>query len=441
MMGHLVGKEVLYRELGKKIDTLTVRVPWNEHLHAILKELYTVEEADLIVKMPYRLSDFKRIQKITKIEETKLRKLLAGLCGKGLIVDIEIEGNYLYMISPMVVGIFEFTMMRTGGNLNFKEWAKLFNSYMSGDQSFMEANCVPGDRVSILRAVPYEGTIAEKDFVEVLDYEKATMIIEGTKRFSLGLCSCRHEKHHLGEKKCDIPLETCASLDMGADFLIHNKLAREVSKTEMFEHLARCRESGLVLSADNVKNNVTAICSCCGCCCNALLGISKYGYNGLLVTSGFIAYSNAAACNGCGKCARACPINAIEMSLVDDPGSKIKKKAQINTGSCLGCGVCALQCEKTKALKLVKREKRVLHPENSFEKLILQCLEKGTLQNQLFDNPQSITHNVMRNIMGGFLRLSPVKKALMSDALRSTFLKTMSTGVKLQGLKIPGMIE
>jgi Pyruvate/2-oxoacid:ferredoxin oxidoreductase delta subunit len=287
--------------------------------------------------------------------------------------------------------------------------------------------------------LPHEGTVAEEDFVEVLDFEKASQMVEMSSRFSIGLCSCRHEKHHLEEKKCDIPLESCASFDIGADFLIRNNLAREISKTQMLEHLARSRELGLVLSADNVKKNITAICSCCGCCCNVLLGISKFGINGLLVTSNFISQVDDATCNGCGKCAKACPINAIEMLPVNDPGSKVKKRANINKESCLGCGVCVLQCEKTKALKLVKREKRVLHPENVFEKLILQCLEKGTLQNQLFDNPGSITHNVMRNILGGFYRLPAVKKALMSDVLRSTFLKSMTIGVKLQGIKIPGI--
>jgi len=69
-----------------------------------------------------------------------------------------------------------------------------------------------------------------------------------------------------------------------------------------------------------------------------------------------------------------------------------------------------------------KRAQRVIHPETTFERVILQCLERGTLQNQLFDEPGRVTHAVMRGIVGGFLRLSPVRKALMSEVLRSRFL-------------------
>jgi len=313
--------------VGQKIDGLTVKVPWNENFHAILKELYTVEEADLIVRIPIVYHLLNGLKKSLKIEETKLRKLLDGLCAKGLILDIEMKGDYFYMISPMVIGVFEFTMMRTGGHLNSRQWAKLFNAYMHGEQSFMAANCVEDDQVSILRALPHEGTVAEEDFVEVLDYEKASSYVESSNRFSIGLCSCRHEKLSSRRKEMRISRsESCASFGMGADFLIRNNLAREISKTEMLEHLARSRESGLVLSADNVKKNITAICSCCGCCCNVLLGISRFGYNGILVTSNFISYVDEATCNGCGKCARACPINAIEMSPVSNPDSRVKSR-------------------------------------------------------------------------------------------------------------------
>ena len=50
-MGHMVGKD-LYRKLGKKIDGLIMRAPWNDTLYQILKELYTEEEAEVIIKMP-----------------------------------------------------------------------------------------------------------------------------------------------------------------------------------------------------------------------------------------------------------------------------------------------------------------------------------------------------------------------------------------------------
>jgi hypothetical protein len=82
---------------------------------------------------------------------------------------------------------------------------------------------------------------------------------------------------------------------------------------------------------------------------------------------------------------------------------------------------------------LVKRKQRVIPPSTTFERIILQCLERGTLQNQIFDNPQSISQQFLSGFIGGFLKLTPVKKALMSDTLRSTFLASMKFGVKLQG--------
>jgi Pyruvate/2-oxoacid:ferredoxin oxidoreductase delta subunit len=417
-MGHMVGKEV-YRKLGKKVDNLTMRAPWNETFHAILKELYSLEEADIVVKMPYGLANLERIEKVTKYERSKLQKILENLCAKGLVMDLWMHDEYHYTPSPMVIGIFEFTMMRVGDNLNAKEWAKLFHAYLQDDSGFYAANFKHKEKISPLRALPHEDAVDSSEYIEVLDHEKATSIIEGGKRFSIGLCSCRHEKLHVGEKRCDVPLETCSSFDAAADFMIRHNLAKEVSRTEMLENLARSKEMGLVFCADNVKNDVSFICQCCGCCCNVLLGISKFGYPNVVVTSSFIAQVDDKICAECGACAEACPIGAIE--LVSE------KTPKIDAGVCMGCGVCALRCT-TGALKLVKREQRVIHPEDTFERVILQCLERGTLQNMMFDNPQSVTHKFMRGFVGGFLKLPPVKRALMSDTLRSSFLGMMKKG-------------
>ncbi|MFQ5606002.1 MAG: ATP-binding protein [bacterium] len=429
-MGHITSKS-LYRKLGKKIDGLQVKAPWNEAFYEILKELYTPAEAEILIAMPYGLSTFKRIAKITKCEEKRLRGVLDSLCTKGLVFDLCLDDTFYYTPSPLVIGIFEMTMMRVGENLNSKKWAKLFHEYMQGDDRFYAANFKHGEKTSVIRALPHEEAVDDSPFVEILDYEKASSIVEASDRWAIGLCSCRHEKHHLGEKTCDVPLRKCSSFGTAADYLIRHNMAEEVSKEKMLENLEHSREHRLVLSADNVQKNVTFICHCCKCCCNVLLGVSRHGYPNTLVTSSFISEIDESKCTGCEKCAKDCPISAIEMVAIQNPKTKKLKNPKVDKSICLGCGVCALRCHKD-AVKLVKRSQRVLHPETTFERVILQSLERGTLQNQIFDNPQSVSQKVLRGIVGGFLKLPPVKKTLMSDALRSSFLTAMKKGTESQ---------
>lgn len=301
-MGHLVGKD-LYRQLGRKIDELSVRAPWNDQIRAILEELYSKEDAELVVRMPYGLSRLGRLERVTRIPRATLERQLESLCQRGLIIDVRLGGEYWYAPSPMVIGIFEFTMMRTGTGADSRKWAGLFRDYLD-EGSFYAGNFDAGQKVSLLRTVPHEGTVRPEEHVEVLDYEKATAIVESSDRFAMGLCSCRHEKGHLGEKRCAAPLDNCSSFGVAADFLVRNRLAREVSKTEMLENLARSRELGLVFNADNVQRNVTFMCHCCGCCCNVLLGITRHGFPNTVVTSSYIAGSDRDRCLGCGKCSR-----------------------------------------------------------------------------------------------------------------------------------------
>jgi ferredoxin len=431
-MGHM-GSKNIFRKLGRKINNLPLRAPWNETLFELLRKLYSEKEADVLVKMPYGLSDLNRVAKITKYKSSELSKILEGLCSKGLVMDLWVNDAYHYIPSPIMVGIFEFTMMRTGESVDSKALAHLFNQYLNADNGALYAmNAKKGNKVSIIRALPHWDAIDPSDYMEVLDYEKAAGIVESSEKFSIGICSCRHEKFHVGEKTCEVPLDKCSTFGSAADYLIRNKLAKEVSKSEMLENLAQSVEMKLVLCADNVKRNVTFICHCCKDCCNALAGISKFGYPNSVVTSSFIAMNHPDTCVGCGKCAEACPIDAIKMIPIDKPQTKKKKDPVIDTSICLGCGVCALSCNKG-AVTLARREKRVLHPETTFERVILQSLERGTLQNQIFDNPQSITQKFMRGFVGGFLRLPPVKASLMSDMLRSSFLNAMTKGVQKQG--------
>jgi ferredoxin len=314
-MGHIDSKGI-FRKLGQKIDNLPMRAPWNEAFYQILKELYSEKEADVIVKMPYGLSDLNRIARVTKYESSELQKILEGLCSKGLVMDLWSNDAYHYMPSPMMIGIFEFTMMRTGESVDSKAMAHLFHSYLNAeDGALYTANLKKGQKVSVMRALPHWNAIDSSEYMEVLDYEKAASIIESSEKFSAGICSCRHEKLHIGEKECDVPLEKCSSFNHGADYLIRHNLA----------NLAQSIEMKLVLCADNIKRNITFICHCCKDCCNALAGISKFGYPNTVVTSTFIAQIDPDTCIGCGKCAKACPIDAIQMIPIESPQTKRKK--------------------------------------------------------------------------------------------------------------------
>lgn len=426
-MGHLVGKDI-YKKLGNKIDNLPYRVNKSNTFYTILKELYSSEEAELVVKLPYQLSTIEEIQKETGYEKNRLSIQLKRLCTKGLVMDLWIGGNYYYSTSPMVVGIFEFTMMRTGKDVDSKRMAKLFHEYMNDENSFA-VNFSHNEQIAPMRTLPHEGTITESEFTEVLDYENAKSIVESHDKFAVGLCSCRHEKKHLGEKKCDTPLETCTTMGSSVDFMVRNNFAKEISKTEMNEILDRSKETGLVFTCDNVKNNVSFMCHCCKCCCNALLGVREHGYENALVTSSFIAIVNEDTCIGCSKCAKACPIDAIKMIPLENGDKRKKMKPVIDDNFCIGCGVCSLSCSETGSIKLTKRKKRVIHPENTFERIILQSLERGTLKHQLFGNPQNLSQKFLKGFIGGFLSLNPVKKALISDKFRSSFLDAMKKGV------------
>lgn len=435
-MGHLVGK-TLYKRLSVNIDNMGFPIAGNQAFFAVLRHLYSETEASIVIQLPYRLSSLQQIEKLTKISCPKLEHYLEKLCFKGLVIDIWVEDQYLYMPSPYAVGIFEFTFMKTGPDADIRTIAKLFHEYhlsfTKGDRSSENRKRTkkPLPSIGIMRTIPYEEHIARDAYVEVLDYEKASAIVEQSgDKMAISHCSCRHQKYHAGTKECDHPLQTCSSFGWMADFVIRRGLGTPVTKTQMLENIARSKELKLVLNADNVKQNITFICHCCKCCCHTLKNMRLCGYPNIVVTSTLISKVDEKKCIGCGLCAEACPVDAIKM--VPSGDKKKKKKPVLDQEMCLGCGICAQTC-KTDAVLLDKREQRVIHPENTYERILLQSLRNGKLQHQLFPNPQQITHKAMRGILGAFLRLDPVKRGLMSDILRSRFLSAIKTTTTILG--------
>jgi formate hydrogenlyase subunit 6/NADH:ubiquinone oxidoreductase subunit I len=62
-------------------------------------------------------------------------------------------------------------------------------------------------------------------------------------------------------------------------------------------------------------------------------------------------------CNGCEKCVRACPVEAMVAVSANDPKRPKRTVARVDAQHCLGCGVCVRTCAPG-ALALVERSAR-----------------------------------------------------------------------------------
>ena len=117
-----------------------------------------------------------------------------------------------------------------------------------------------------------------------------------------------------------------------------------------------------------------------------------------------------------------CPVEAMTLVSANDPAYPKKKRAKLDEQVCLGCAVCVRVC-KTKSLRLRSRPERVITPLNSTHKAVLMAIERGKLQNLIFDNHAQWNHRAMAAILGVILKLPPVKQAMAGRQMKSRYLE------------------
>ena len=100
------------------------------------------------------------------------------------------------------------------------------------------------------------------------------------------------------------------------------------------------------------------------------------------------------------------------------------KRAQLNEDICLGCGLCVKACDKDHIV-LKTREKRVITPTTGVQKAVIMAIERGKLQNLIFDNRVLFSHRALSAVLGSILKLSPIRKALAKQQLKSAYVNTV----------------
>ena len=128
------------------------------------------------------------------------------------------------------------------------------------------------------RVYVQEPVLTTENTVHILDYERASHIVEEAEYIGLGTCYCRHKMLHAGHP-CEIsaPLDVCLTFDnLAISLSEHGQHANLIDKKEAMEVLERSYQHNLVQIGENVREHPTFICNCCGCCCEALPAARKF---------------------------------------------------------------------------------------------------------------------------------------------------------------------
>ena len=447
-MGHLTSRDA-YRNLEDRINWFTQGAPASETLTKILQVLFTEKEAKWVAKLPIRPFSLKKAAQLWGTSEAKAEKLLDRLCEKGLLVDSYDHGVRKFVLPPPMIGFFEFSLMRTRGDIDQKYLSELFYQYINVEEDFIK-DLFLGMDTKLGRVFVNESVLMTEKTNHILDYERATHIIEEADFIGVGTCFCRHKHYHLGIPcKLNAPMETCLTFGNVARSLAeHGGYTRPIDKAEAKEILEMSYSYNLVQMGENVREHPAFMCNCCGCCCEALEAVRRFSPMQPIATTNYIPKINYDDCVSCGKCEKVCPILAISMQekVVKGDGSsdtlhdscqtsrpldiiaaasgtpaQQKRRPVIDESICLGCGVCARNCPK-KAITLQRRPIEVITPVNSTHRFVLQAIEKGTLQNLVFDNQAFANHRAMAAVLGTILKLPPLKQAMASKQFKSVYL-------------------
>jgi formate hydrogenlyase subunit 6/NADH:ubiquinone oxidoreductase subunit I len=155
-----------------------------------------------------------------------------------------------------------------------------------------------------------------------------------------------------------------------------------------------------------------------------MIASRKYAILNPVHTTNFLPSVNELSCTGCGKCAEVCPVEAMTLVSANDPHKPKRKKASLDAEICLGCGVCARVCTP-RSIGLVSREKRVITPLNGAHKTVMMAIERGKLQNLIFDNRVLWSHRTLAALFGAILKMPPVKQVMASKQIKSRYLETL----------------
>jgi len=425
---------VTYQRLQQRLDRMPTGAPDTAALRRILRVLFSPEEAELAAQLPTIVAVGRLAERLDR-DRAELDELLTGMARRGLVFDLEHRGERWVSLAPVVIGFFEFTFMRVDEDAAMPELTELFDEYLFHDPEHRFVEAVFRGSVQVGRSLVREEALPDAPATEVLAWERATSIVADARYVAVGNCPCRVHAGRQGHA-CDAPVRTCLSFDGAGQALVRAGLAEPVSNEEGLQILAASKAAGLAQTADNVQQQVSYLCNCCGCCCGMMQAIRTAGLTGAIVPSNWVASIDPERCRGCRDgCVSACPAEAI--ARVDSEGQGRRRYwAVLDAERCLGCGVCAEAC-RFDALGLLPRERRSFTPRTTVDRMIAMAVERGKLGDLMLDTLDGAGANAVARMLQHLERSAPGTALRAIEPLRSVFLRGLLAVVHVGGSRIP----
>ena len=214
-----------YGALTQRLNRMPQGAPPSDLLYRILALLFTEKEAGLVARLPVRPVTAKRAASLWNMRESGGPRRPRRPCLEGRPARHGgPEGDSLH--APAADGRLLRVLDDAGARRHRPappRRAVLPVHHRRGRLHHRPVHerrdpAGPGVRERALAAAP-------ENRMEVLDYERASEVIDTAQHMGVGLCYCRHKAGHLG-KACKAPMSICMTFGGTADSLIRHGHAR-----------------------------------------------------------------------------------------------------------------------------------------------------------------------------------------------------------------------
>ena len=341
-------KKDVYDELMEYYISLGQGAPNMKESKELLKARFTEKDARIAMMLPFWKEKGVTSKALAAKENLGADKLEAAL-------DRMAREGILFARENSETGEAEYTLW---------EYGRLTAFYQPGrtDKAFKKATAIwekfykngsgRPSKYPLNRVLPYAKGIAEGE--EITPTETVEFTLENLRAIAVAGCPCR-----VGLKKCDAEIMTCFQFDDMADYFVKYHGGRYMTPEESKAFIEKHVEGGLITTAINYETITYGFCLCCADCCIPIIRpyVDKHDYYAV-EKSNFRPKFDHDKCTRCGKCRKACPLDAIDR----EPAPYGKKKKEdtmfLHENQCIGCGVCVAQC-KYDALKLYRVDNKV----------------------------------------------------------------------------------